>query len=785
MNGFAASRPIASLLTLMALFSKKGKDAAAASPSGAGALPTAPAAPGTQSTEDFSDFSEAAMADAAANGDADTGKGKKKGRAPKADKPPRPAKPKGLKGGSVVGLNIGNDSIKAIEIRGKGDSVVVTAMGMIPTPAESISNGVVMSSAALSRAIRDLFKQSGIKTRRVVTSVAGTGSLIVRIIEVPVMNDKDLQANMTVDLDRYIPFPPSEVVMDFKALRELPTDPDAANMEVLLAAAQREIVDSHIKVMSEARLQPQAIDVEPLAAARSQAFNTANGDGSDYSDVSALINIGATGSEISVLRGDIMVFTRSIPSGGNVLTQALADNLGLAWADAERTKREMGDALTHAGYAANGANGGFAGAGYNAGYGAPALAAGATGAAVVDDWSNFDAYAATPDVEVISTAPASAQGGAPDDIQVVSGAGAATDDAPAADGDPFDMNFFEQGPRTDEPEEQHRQKDDSGDEGEKAADPFDFSGFDFSDAADDEPATAASSATAAGSATGEPPGTASGAPAFQFDAVDEPAVPASPSASPGTPAGMDFQFDLDEAETPPATSASPVSDEADAAPAALELPQESAATLPSAYAVDTPPVASATPFTQDAPFAGDAADDFDLESLAAPAAVGTAATGTAAAGTAVGVAAATPTADTPVETVPPGAMPASPAADDFGMDDFGLGLGGATPAGISPETVHTILQPLLDDLVAEVRRSLEYYASRYPDAAVRRITLVGGGAKLKNLDALFTQSLGIPTTTSNPLARVTMRAPQLPPDYADQNGPIFAVSLGLALRDVV
>ncbi len=760
----------------MALFSKKGKDKDAASPSGAGALPTAPATPGTQSTEDFSDFSEAALSGAAANGDADTGKGKKKGRAPKADKPPRPAKPKGLKGGSVVGLNIGNDSIKAIEIRGKGDSVVVTAMGMIPTPAESISNGVVMSSAALSRAIRDLFKQSGIKTRRVVTSVAGTGSLIVRIIEVPVMNDKDLQANMTVDLDRYIPFPPSEVVMDFKALRELPTDPDAANMEVLLAAAQREIVDSHIKVMSEARLQPQAIDVEPLAAARSQAFNTANGDasGSDYSDVSALINIGATGSEISVMRGDIVVFTRSIPSGGNALTQALVDNLGLAWADAERTKREMGDALT-TGYATNGANGGFAGGGYNAGagYGAPALAAGATGAGVVDDWSNFDAYAATPDVEVISTAPASAQGGAPDDIQVVAGSGA-TDDAPAADGDPFDMNFFEQGPRTDEPEEQHRQKDDSGDEGEKAADPFDFSGFNFSDAGD-EPATAASSAT------GEPSDAASGGMDFQFDEIEEPAAPASSSAAaPETAPGMDFQFDLDEVETPPAAaSASPVSDEADAAPPALELPEESAATLPSAYAVDTPPAATA------APFAGDATGDFDIESLAAPAAVGTAAAGTAATAAAAGVAAAMPTADPSVEAGSPGTMPSGSAAGDFNMDDFGMGLGGATPGGISPETVHTILQPLLDDLVAEVRRSLEYYASRYPDAAVRRITLVGGGAKLKNLDALFTQSLGIPTTTSNPLARVTMRAPQLPPDYADQNGPIFAVSLGLALRDVV
>jgi type IV pilus assembly protein PilM len=99
--------------------------------------------------------------------------------------------------------------------------------------------------------------------------------------------------------------------------------------------------------------------------------------------------------------------------------------------------------------------------------------------------------------------------------------------------------------------------------------------------------------------------------------------------------------------------------------------------------------------------------------------------------------------------------------------------------------VSSILQPLLDELVAEVRRSLEYYGSRYPDAGVRRITLIGGGAKFTNIDALFTQSLGIPTTVGNPLSRLQLRASQLPPGYAEQNGPVFAVALGLAMRDLV
>jgi type IV pilus assembly protein PilM len=186
-----------------------------------------------------------------------------------------------------------------------------------------------------------------------------------------------------------------------------------------------------------------------------------------------------------------------------------------------------------------------------------------------------------------------------------------------------------------------------------------------------------------------------------------------------------------------------------------------------------------------------ASDDFDLESSAVPAAGAVAAGGVAAAGVgaaSVSAASTTPTDDFGADNF--GATTFDAGGTAYGNDEFsdfgnfGSGLGGGTE-GVSPQTVSSILQPLLDELVAEVRRSLEYYGSRYPDASVRRITLIGGGAKFTNIDALFTQSLGIPTTVGSPLSRMQVRAPLLPPGYAEQNGPIFAVALGLAMRDLV
>src|SRR5690606_13989296 len=133
----------------------------------------------------------------------------------------------------------------------------------------------------------------------------------------PKMSDAELEDNMKMDADRYIPFPPSEVIMDFKALRDLPSDPDAMNMEVLLAAAQREIIDLHIQVLQDAKLDPRAIDVEPLSAARALTHPLTTGHDINaeayYNDVSAILNIGASGTEISILRGDLLVFTRTVP----------------------------------------------------------------------------------------------------------------------------------------------------------------------------------------------------------------------------------------------------------------------------------------------------------------------------------------------------------------------------------------------------------------------------------------------------------------------------------------
>ncbi len=727
----------------------------------------------------------------------------------KAAREPKAVKNKLVKNGVAVGLNIGNHSIKAVEVTSKNGELSVTGMGVVPTPPESYANGNVLSVSALTGAIKDLWRVGGIKSKVAVTSVAGTGALVVRVIEVPKMTDGELSDNMKVDADRYIPFPPSEVVMDFKALRDLPSDPDAPNMEVLLAAAQREVIDLHIRVVQSAKLDPRAIDVEPIAATRAlQLEKRGTTEMMDYNEVTGVINLGATGAEISILRGDIVVFTRAVPNGGNSVTQAIADGLGLPFSDAETVKIQSADALAPAGYGAATA--------------ADDFGFGATGGEDFDfggeEFAGGDLNTAFNDISANPTSE-------------------------AASDDPFDLDFFNQGPKNDEPGAGHAQK-----EGEPPADnpapafSFDFgdtapatppadpappadappapSGLDFS-FGDEEPATPAASPTPAASsapptfnfggsddfnteflpAVGEdqPPTTpvsAAPAPANTARLDDTPAA----STTPAPPAGQGFSgsmpsaFDFDNFDLPTSqpAGAAPVSPPpaTEAAPVAFgfDAPDVSpVAAAPSGLSLEKEPDPQ-TPAASPAP-AG--AGEFDLDAI-------------------FGSPAASPsTAATPVmggfdAPAAPSQQPVDPGdfdlsaigtdiGDDFGLgapasgDDFtafgtGLGAGGAST---DAATLYSLIYPPLEELSNEVRRSLEFHLGRYPDATISRLVLLGGGAKLRNLDVFFTQMLGVPATVANPFAHIAVQTPKLPPDYATENGPTCAVALGLALRDFV
>jgi type IV pilus assembly protein PilM len=258
-----------------------------------------------------------------------------------------PSLPKIVSQSAVVGLDIGTRVIKAVEMRSGRQGIEILNIGIQPTPLDSIAGGMVMDARSLGAAVRQCLDAAGIKTRRVISSVSGQTSLVVRPIEVPRMSRSELAETMKWEVERHIPFVASEVIMDYQPLIDPEDIPEEqTTMEVLLAVAQEDLINAHLETLRLAKLEPIAIDVEPLAATRATVDMEA--DQGTYDTTIALVNVGATTTDVSIIRNGLLSMARPVPVAGDNLTRAIAEALGVEEEEAERLKQEHGRVMLDA-----------------------------------------------------------------------------------------------------------------------------------------------------------------------------------------------------------------------------------------------------------------------------------------------------------------------------------------------------------------------------------------------------------------------------------------------------
>lgn len=256
--------------------------------------------------------------------------------------------------GPLIGIDIGSQQIKIAELRPGKTGLTITALGLGPTPVGVIQNNIITDPAVVGTAIKQLMRESGITVKRAVGCISGQNAVVIRIIEVPRMTDAELKETMKWEVERHVPFAPSETVLDYQPL--VPRTPEAAsgpNMEVLLAVAQQDAVSNYIDTLFAAGLDPVAIDIEPLAISRA-VLDLQDGrpvirpqapvgepafDGG-YAETVAIVNIGAANTDIAIFQGGQLTFPRSLPLAGDSLTRAIAEALQYPIEQAERVKRD-------------------------------------------------------------------------------------------------------------------------------------------------------------------------------------------------------------------------------------------------------------------------------------------------------------------------------------------------------------------------------------------------------------------------------------------------------------
>ncbi len=231
---------------------------------------------------------------------------------------------------SIIGLDIGSASVKAVELTAKAKGIELQHVGVAKLPPEAIVQGAFLNSSAIVEAIREAVDGASSRTKNVATAVSGH-SLIVKKISLPAMTRDELEESIRWEAEQYIPFDINEVNLDFQILNSGETE---GQMDVLLVAAKKDLIDDYVKVITEAGLHPAVLDVEAFAVENAFEANYETGG----EEVVALADIGAQVVNINIIMNGVPAFTRDISTGGNVYTEEIQKALSVSWEEAERIK---------------------------------------------------------------------------------------------------------------------------------------------------------------------------------------------------------------------------------------------------------------------------------------------------------------------------------------------------------------------------------------------------------------------------------------------------------------
>ena len=243
------------------------------------------------------------------------------------------------KSSPVLGLDISSTTVKLLELSHTGERFRVESYAVSSLPADAVIEKNINDVEGVANAIRNVVNQSKTKLRTVSACVAGS-SVITKVIDMPSgLSEDDMETQLTLEADQYIPYPLEEVAIDFEV--QGPSLEGEGQVEVLLAACRRETIESRVEAIESAELTTKIMDVEAYAMER--AFGLIQHQlNIDDDNTVAVVDIGATMTTLSVLTNGHTIYTREQLFGGKQLTDEIMRRYGLPVEEAGLAKKQGG-----------------------------------------------------------------------------------------------------------------------------------------------------------------------------------------------------------------------------------------------------------------------------------------------------------------------------------------------------------------------------------------------------------------------------------------------------------
>jgi type IV pilus assembly protein PilM len=240
----------------------------------------------------------------------------------------------------LIGLDISATAVKLLELTRNGGTYRVESYAVEALPPNSVVDKNIADIEAVGEAIGRALKKSGSKLKNAAAAVAGS-SVITKIIEMPAnLSDSEMESQIQLEADQYIPFPLEEVAMDFEVLGVAESNPDRVN--VMLAASRSDNVDARVGAMELGGLTAKVVDIEAFALENTVKLIASQQLGGGDNKIIAIADIGSSITTFSVFDNLKIVYSREQQFGGAQLTEEIQRRYGLSYEEAGLAKKQGG-----------------------------------------------------------------------------------------------------------------------------------------------------------------------------------------------------------------------------------------------------------------------------------------------------------------------------------------------------------------------------------------------------------------------------------------------------------
>lgn len=240
----------------------------------------------------------------------------------------------------LLGIDVSSTSVKLVELSHSGSTYRVEGYAVEPLPANAVVEKNIAEVEAVGETIRKAVKRAGTKNKLCALAVPSS-AVITKVITMPSnLAEQDLESQIQIEADQYIPYALEEVNLDFEVLGQTEKNPET--VDVLLAASRSENVEVRVAAAQMAGLTAKVMDVEAYTVENVYPFFGLPSSAEDHKTVVAVVDVGATMTSINVLEAGKLVYTREQPFGGKQLTEEIMRRYGLSYEEAGLAKKEGG-----------------------------------------------------------------------------------------------------------------------------------------------------------------------------------------------------------------------------------------------------------------------------------------------------------------------------------------------------------------------------------------------------------------------------------------------------------